>query len=216
VYSAKATAWWTFISYYYTAFACNDQATDGTIGSDYMSESKHNLTPYRSLGFRLKRLREKLHESLAEVSGAVEIEPENLALIEQGEHRPSEDVLLLLISHLDPQEDEAVKLWELAGYDQSNLPTAAEEPTSKPIVMLLQPDSRIMYSDAVNIVTNQQGVVMNFLQTQGNGPANPIARVGMSQAQAMQVFEALGQSLKRAQQPPRFLSAPDESNQNKV
>ncbi len=178
-----------------------------------MSESKHNLTPYRNLGFRLKRLRENMHESLAEVSGAVEIEPEKLARIEQGEHRPSEDVLLLLISHFDPQEDEAVQLWEMAGYDQANLASTPNEDisSSKPIVMLLQPDSRIMYSDIVNVVTNKQGVVMNFLQGQGKGQATPIARVGMSQEQAMRVFEALGQSLKNAQQPPRYLAAPDES-----
>jgi len=182
-----------------------------------MSEQKYNLPPYKHLGFRLKRLRESSHESLAEVSGAVEIEPENLARIEKGEHRPSEDVLLLLISHFDPQEEEAVRLWELAGYDQAHFPTSADEATpNKPIVMLLQPDNRIMYSDVVNVVTNPQGVVMNFLQAQGKGQATPIARVGMSQEQAMRVFEALGQSLKRAQQAPRFLPAPkpttDEPN----
>lgn len=175
-----------------------------------MSDQKYNSTPYKKLGFRLKRLRESMHESLDEVSGAVEIEADKLALIEKGEHCPSEDVLLLLISHFDPQEEEAVQLWELAGYDQSNMSGSNDELTpNKPIVMMLQPDSRIMYSDVVNVVTSQQGVVMNFLQAQGNNQATPIARVGMSQEQAMRVFEALGQSLKRSQQSPRFLPAPE-------
>jgi DNA-binding XRE family transcriptional regulator len=176
-----------------------------------MSESKFNPSPYKKLGFRLKRLRESMHESLAEVSGAVEIEADKLALIEKGEYCPSEDVLLLLISHFDPQEDEAVQLWELAGYDQSNMSSGSDELPNKPIVMLLQPDSRIMYSDVVNIVTNEQGVVMNFLQAQGSNQVTPIARVGMSQQQALRVFEALGQSLKNAQQAPRFLPAPKPS-----
>lgn len=178
-----------------------------------MSEPKYNSAPYKKLGFRLKRLRESMHESLDEVSGAVEIDSDKLAKIEQGEHCPSEDVLLLLISHFDPKEEEAVQLWELAGYDQANMSGNSDDPVpNKPIVMLLQPDSRIMYSDMVNVVTSQQGVVMNFLQAQGNAQATPIARVGMSQEQAMRVFEALGHSLKRAhQQPPRFLPEPKPS-----
>jgi transcriptional regulator with XRE-family HTH domain len=175
-----------------------------------MSEQKHNQSPYKKLGFRLKRLRESLHQSLAEVSGAVEIDPDNLERIEQGEHRPSEDVLLLLISHLDPQEDEAVQLWEMAGYDQAQTPGSIGEEPTKPIVMLMQPDNRIMYSDVVNIVANNQGFVMNFLQAQGSGQATPIARVGMSKEQALRVFEALGQTLQRHQQLPKALPAPDE------
>lgn len=177
-----------------------------------MSDAKFNSSPYKSLGFRLKRLRESSHQTLAEVSGAVEIDPDILAKIERGEDCPPEDVLLLLISHFDPQEDEAVQLWELAGYDQSRFPSVPDDLTpNKPIVMLLQPDTRIMYSDMVNVVTSKQGVVMNFLQAQGNGQPNPISRVGMSHDQAVRVFEALGQSLKMAQQ-PRLLPAPKPQN----
>lgn len=171
-----------------------------------MSEPKHNRLPYKNLGLRLKHLRETLHESLAEVSGAVEIDPDNLARIERGEHRPSEDVLLLLINHLDPQEDEAVRLWELAGYDQQS--SNYDDGTTKPLVMMVQPDNRIIYSDMVNVVTNSQGVVMNFLQAQASGQPVPIARVGMSQQQAVQVFQALGQSLQGTQQIKRSLPSP--------
>lgn len=150
-----------------------------------------------------------MHKSLEEVSGAVEIDPDNLAKIENGEHRPSEDVLLLLISHLDPREDEAVRLWELAGYDQTDSPVA-DDP--KPIIMMVQPDNRIIYSDMVNIVPSDQGLVMNFLQNQGDGKASPIARVGMSKQQAFRVFEALGRSLQADQQDqaPKALPSPEE------
>ena len=37
----------------------------------------------------------------------VEIDVDTLSGIERGEHRPSESVLLLLISHFDIREDEA-------------------------------------------------------------------------------------------------------------
>ena len=172
-----------------------------------MSEPKHNLTPYKNLGSRLRSLRERLHESVAEVSGAVEIDPENLERIEQGEHRPSEDVLLLLINHLDPQEDEAVRLWELAGYDQ---PQNDDATISKPIVVVMQNDTRILYSDAVNVVTSDQGVVVNFLQNQGNGQAQAISRIGMSKEQAVHVIEALGVSLQNSVRPQRSLPAPEQ------
>src|SRR5256885_9173824 len=74
--------------------------------------------PFKTLGEKLKAIRQKLHESVAEVSGAVEIDEQQLARIEQGQERPSEDVLLLLINHFGMQEDDAANLWQLAGYDQ--------------------------------------------------------------------------------------------------
>ncbi len=172
-----------------------------------MSESKHNYTPYRSLGFRLRRLREKRNQSLAEVSGAVEIDADVLEQIESGAERPSEDILMLLISHLDPQEEEAVRLWELAGYDQPNNEDADEAtPSTKPIIMLLQQDTRVLYSDMVNVVVSQEGVVLNFLQSHGASKPNPVSRVGMSREQAERVLQALQHSLR--QQPPQMKALP--------
>lgn len=175
-----------------------------------MSEPKHNLTPYRSLGFRLRKLRETSHQTLAEVSGAVEIDPDNLERIENGEHRPSEDVLLLLISYFDPKEDEAVKLWELAGYDKNqSLNVSDDVASAKPLIMMVQPDNRIIYSDVVNVVNSTQGVVLNFLQAQGEGSPVAIARVGMSKEQAFRVLEALGRSLQAKPQ-TKSLPAPKQ------
>src|ERR1700712_4992722 len=111
-------------------------------------------TPFKMLGDHLKYLREQLKESLIEVSGAVEIETTDLQRIEQGEERPSEDILLLLIQHYNMQDQEAVQLWELAGYDGDNSPhktkleaNAAAILQGKQMVMLLAMDVRTMYSD---------------------------------------------------------------------
>ena len=60
------------------------------------------------------RLRAK--ESLVEVSAAIELPEDRLGLIEKGELRPSEDIMELFIMHFTVQENEADKLWELAGY----------------------------------------------------------------------------------------------------
>ena len=71
--------------------------------------------PYETLGSQLRRLRERNRESVAEVSGAVEIDETELSKIESGTDRPSEDILLLLISHFAVEDDKAAELWQLAG-----------------------------------------------------------------------------------------------------
>lgn len=180
-----------------------------------MSEQAHNQ-PYKTLGLRLKSLREKLNMSLSEVSGAIEVAPEQLTRIEQGKDCPAEDVFLLLMAHLNAPDEEAAKLWELAGYSQEpahNHPLLDEIAAAKPIVMLMQPDNRIMYTDAVNTTVNSRGVVLNFLQEQAPGQHLSVARVGMSTSQAHRVVEALQQTLGTFK--PKALPAPKPINKNK-
>lgn len=155
---------------------------------------------FKPLGFRLRRLRQKRQESLAEVSGAVEIDIDELSEIEQGKTCPSEDVLLLLISHLGAREDEATKLWELAGYDQDDVPAANmindAAGQTKPMVMVMPMDARIVYTDMVHVVVNNYGVVMNFMQRTGiNNQPLAVARIGMSREHAESVISVMQQAL---------------------
>src|SRR5256885_14163047 len=111
-----------------------------------MNEQKD--IPFRTLGRQLKALRNRANESLAEASGAVEIEAEILASYELGQSRPSEDVLLLLISHFGAKDDEAVRLWEMAGYGMDKIPVthnANEEIQITPVNHSLEP--RILFPD---------------------------------------------------------------------
>ena len=87
-------------------------------------QDKSESAPYRTLGNKLKALRENAKETLADASGAVEIDVKLLASYELGQARPSEDVLLLLISHFGAKDEEAVKLWEMAGYGLSKASSA--------------------------------------------------------------------------------------------
>lgn len=172
--------------------------------------------PYQQLGNELKRMRQKLQESVAEVSGAVEIEVEALTAIEKGLKRPSEDILLLLISHFAIKEDDATKLWDLAGYDFQQLSyeqavSNQEDNTDKPAVVVMPHDARINYTDMVHVMVNNYGVVMNFMQ--GAGPNNQplaVARVGMSREHAKSVLEVLQRTLAQSEQ--KALPAPDSSN----
>jgi DNA-binding XRE family transcriptional regulator len=180
----------------------------------YMSkEANQSKDKFSPLGNCLRKMREKRQESLAEVSGAVEIDVEALVDIEQGKCCPSEDILLLMISHFGAKEDEATKLWELAGYDQHKVPASNmvndENGQAKPMVMVLPADARIVYTDMVHVMVNNYGVVMNFMQ--GAGPGSQplaVARVGMSREHAQSVLEVLQQTLAQADTPSQTKALP--------
>ena len=177
-----------------------------------MSETA-KTPPYKNLGNQLLRLRQSRQETVAEVSGAVEIEPSALERMEQGVELPSEDILLLLISHFNIRDDEAVKLWEMAGYDHDERSNDPQTPngTKQPVLMVLGLDSRIVYSNGVHVSADPSGVVMSFMQyADPTQQAVAVSRVGMSREQAEQVLETLQQALLRDKYAsgPKSLPAP--------
>lgn len=158
--------------------------------------------PFSSLGSHLKFVREQSNQSLAEVSGAVEIDEQHLEKIEAGLVRPDEEILLLLISHFGVKDREAVQLWELAKYD-NDMPDEIRinddtQIGGKQVVMLLAMDMRTMYSDGLDVTVNPAGVTLNFTQHQNSSQNNSVARVGMSHAQAQAVIETLQKALLHA------------------
>lgn len=168
----------------------------------YMEQVESNQLPYQNLGNRLRDMRERAKETLADVSGAVEIDVNQLTEIESGTKRPSEDILLLLMSHFNVKEDEAMQLYELAGYEErlrdrvQNLMND-EHGQPQPAVMVLPIDARVVYSDMVHVMVNNYGVIMNFMQ--GVGPNNQpmaISRIGMSKEHAKSVLEVLKKTLE--------------------
>ncbi len=176
---------------------------------------------FGALGKHLKFVREQSKQSLAEVSGAVEIDETLLARIEAGEERPAEDVLLLLISHFGVQEHEAVQLWHSAQYE-SEIPDSIKGDhdipslSGKPVVMLLAADMRTLYSDGLDIVASATGLTFNFTQTNGPSQIAPVARVGMSIEQAERVLKTLQQVLLQTKysQGPKLLPPP-RTDQNR-
>jgi transcriptional regulator with XRE-family HTH domain len=186
-------------------------------GRQYYRGMSETNAPFASLGSHLRTVREQLQRSVAEVSGAVEIDQQQLEQIEAGKMRPDEDVMLLLISYFNVKDQEALHLWELARYDselsdhiqfESADPAVAEavpgmQIGSKPMIMLLAMDVRTMYSDGVDITVNPAGMTMQFNQAVPNQkqPA-PVARIGMSHQQAEAVVKAMQQALLRARYNP--------------
>lgn len=160
-------------------------------------------TPYSTLGNHLKYVREQSRQSVMEVSGAVEIEKERLERIEAGIERPAEDILLLLISHFGVADREAVQLWELADYD-SDMPdqikpeASGEHFNAKNVVMLVGFDTRTIYSDGLEVISNKAGMTLNFTQATGPSQNLSVARIGMSHEQVEQVLDSLQRALLHA------------------
>lgn len=177
--------------------------------------------PYDTLGKHLRYLREQQQESLAEVSGAVEIDEQALERIEYGQERPAEEILLLLISHFNMQDQEAVQLWELAGYDNSNdnAPLRPEEllqdaiGSNKPVLVVVGMDARTIYTDSVAIDTGDAGITMQFGQQSSKKQQQTIAKLGMSYDQAEKVLHELQLALLRGRhghQPKQLPPAIDQ------
>lgn len=165
-----------------------------------MADTNQEL-PYKILGARLRRMRESQRESVAEVAGSVEVDLTVIADIEQGKYRPAEDILLLLISHFSVKEEEATKIWELAGYEKLD-GLGDETNVLKNTVMVMPVDARVLYTDMAHVVANQHGLVLNFMQT--NGPVSQpmmVSRLGMSREHASSLIELLQQALAGAEAP---------------
>lgn len=166
--------------------------------------------PYKVFGARLRKLREQAKESLIEVSGAVEIDLKTLERIEAGRELPDEEILLLLINHFDIAEDDAVKLWELAGYTKGSGQANQDEQLLKQIMMVIPMDNRVVYSDVAHIEADKKGVVINFALQAGNVQPQSVSRVGMSLEQAKQLLAQLQEKIDAVNEPKivRALPAP--------
>lgn len=162
--------------------------------------------PFSTFGQALKELRQKTSKTQVEVSGAVEIDLSSLISFELGETRPSEDILLLIIQHFELKDQEAAELWRLAGYGHLPMDEAryfmnddSGDLRTHATISVSSDDARIVYTDMVQVMVNNYGVIINFMQGAGvgNGPL-AVARVGMSKEHAKSVLEVLNTTLDQA------------------
>lgn len=181
--------------------------------------------PYQTLGNHLRYLREQHLESLAEVSGAVEIDEKLLASIEAGQERPAEEILFLLISHFDMQDQEAGQLWELAGYHESASAERRKQEDllqdalsgSKPVIVVVGMEGRTLYTDDLVVDTNAGGIVLNFGQLNSKQLPQTIAKVGMSYDQAEAVLQQIQHALLYAKHSaqPKLLPPSNNDSESK-
>ena len=167
-------------------------------------------TPFKPLGKQLKELRTQANESLAEASGAVEIDVRVLASYELGQSRPSEDVLLLLLSHFGVKDEQAVRLWEIAGYAMAKIPAIhiMNDTANQAGV------TQVLFTDIVDVMVNNYGVVMNFMQNTGpTGQPQTVAKVGMSREHARSVLQILQATLFQTEHNQKRLNISGNPNE---
>jgi DNA-binding XRE family transcriptional regulator len=160
--------------------------------------------PYQALGAKIKAARLSLKRTIAEASGAIELDEATFKQIERGEQRPAEDTLMVLISYLEIKEEDAAALWELAGYNDAKQGQGTIFDLGQPVAMMMPMDLRVVYTDMVHVMINDFGVVMNFFQgtgQPGQQGAQPlaVARIGMSKEHAKSVLDILDKSLKQSE-----------------
>lgn len=170
---------------------------------------KGSQFPYKNIGHKLKKWREDLHESLAEVSGAVEIDTDLLKKIEDGKVLPSEDILTLLISHLDVHEYEARQILDQAGYGNNS--PIAEDQMLKQMLMVIPFDNRILYAEATKVHANKNGIVLEFMQGTGD-KQTPVTRIGMSQDHLERLTRLMQDTLTQLNKPKKLYLPPPETN----
>lgn len=170
--------------------------------------------PFKALGTRIRNLRIKANESLLEVCGALEIDDILLQQIEAGQQLPDEDILELLISHFNVRDQEANKLWELAGYNKKELPLV-EEQLLKQVMMVIPFDNRVVFSDNATIHANKKGVTIDFKLTAGNLQPQTVSKIGMSLEQAKALYMQLGAGLHIALHPQQPKQLPPSSESDK-
>ncbi len=191
--------------------------------------SGKKIQPFEPFGKILRSIREQSQKTSDEVSGAVEIESSKLSAYELGKTRPSEDILLLLIKHFDVSDDQARELWRLAGYgdqpmDESlyftndtgeydDLDQFDHMGHGHSHAAMMMPHPPVVYTDMIQVMVNNYGVIMNFMQGAGSSPAPlAVARIGMSKEHARSVLSVLQKTLEQADeleakstQPPKQL-----------
>lgn len=162
----------------------------------------------------MRGLRERARESVLEVSYAIEIDEKTLESIEAGRELPDEDILMLLISHFDVKDSDAVKLWELAGYSNQSDKDAGvnDDQLLKQVMMVIPFDNRISFSDTAHIDSKETGLVISFAQSAGNQQPQTTARIGMSIEQAKNLHNQLTKSLEDLMAPRVIRALPAPKN----
>lgn len=177
--------------------------------------SEQKARPFIDFGLRLRSLREQAKESPAEVAGAVEVDTKLINSLESGYSQPSEDIVLLLISHFGIKDQDAGKIWKLAGYDQtltgqvSGANNGVNESDYQNASNFI--DNPIIYTDIVQVNANKYGVVINFMQSLPGLPQPmAVSRVGMSHEHAKSMLEVLLKTIETVEKStePNIKKAP--------
>lgn len=173
--------------------------------------------PHKSLGSKIKFLRQQWNQTLSKVSETLEIEEQALRAIEDGRTLPHDELLEIFISHFLLTDEQARELKQLAdsekGFGIDSLLSGIDDMLTKQIVMLMPADNKVIYTDSMQATVNDSGVVMQFMQQQKPGGQQvPISRIGMSREHAERMIKVLQDTLREydLNQKPKLLPKPKQ------
>jgi len=156
----------------------------------------------KKLGQKLKSYRQSANKDIKDIAEAIESDTITITKIESGQHSLDEETLALLISHFKLDESQATELWKMAGYEAIELDGIDEiniEQTQKidkkQIRISLPSDVKVLYSDMAQVISNEYGVVLQFIQTAPGNNAIVISRIGMSSKHAQSFAKMLQQNI---------------------
>lgn len=164
------------------------------------------MTKDNSIGTRLAHFRKQLGETIDDVSAAVEVETGDLVAYESGSEVPSSEMLAMLLAHYKVEPDKAAEIFTNAGYgtnviEEGLVIMSADESSNdeekREIRITVPADVKVNYTDMVQVMTNQYGVVINFLQLAPGNNAQVVSRIGMSKEHTKSLVELLSKNLER-------------------
>ncbi len=108
-----------------------------------------------------------------------------------------------------------MQVWASAGYNKNSVDSGLDDEFVKQKVLqiLLPSDSRVIYTDMAHIMSNNYGIIINFVQTVGPGqPPIVVSRVGMSKEHARSIIKILEAAVapEEDQKPPKLLPPPSK------
>lgn len=156
---------------------------------------------YKELGTKLREYRKKLDIGIKGVSRSLEINYSYLSKLETGTERPSRDLLNKIIFNYGLQKEQAIELFNLAGYRGGVIAVTneAEKKQKETPQVEIPVGSQTLYSDVVNITVTPHGFVLNFAQQLG--PTNQyviVSRIGMSKEHVESLIKVLKGLLVKA------------------
>jgi len=123
--------------------------------------------------------------------------------------KPEEELLEQLINHYQMEDNDALRLWTLAGYNTDDLLVEDIDPlvpanTPPSVIMLMTLEQRTLYSDSLDIHFDENGLILNFKQIAGQKQPISLAKLGMSYSQAEKVLATLQKVMLKH----KYLSGP--------
>lgn len=170
------------------------------------------MTKHHLLGKAIRHLRLSQEKSISQLANEVGVDRTYLSKLENGHEKPSPAFLSLLSNHLQVQSAE---LLYLAGYGLKQTFRTKEAllmqnqiPKGQSIQVNIPDNVQILYTDSVFVTANNFGLVMDIAQSVGPSPLaqRVVARIGMSDAHAKAMIEAIVKHLKNPREEVRQIA----------